>query len=111
MKYAYICAPYRASCKKELERNIKRVQQFAKEIWGKGIIPIYTHGSYFWLQETIGNRDKILNLCKRLIDICDVVYVLRKDDGKSKALTQVATVGMQIEILYARKKRKKIIFV
>jgi len=111
MKYGYICAPYRATCEAEKERNIKRVQQFAKELYKKGILPIFTHGTYEWLPETEENRNKILNLCFKLIDICDIIYVLRKDNGKGKVLSEIATSGMIQEIMYAKSKKKKIIYI
>ncbi len=90
-KYAFISHPFANNP----EGNRKKVDKICKYWVKKGVIPISPLHLFSFYEED-NDRDKILNICYKLIDIVDVVFVY----GDSE--------GCRLEKEYAKKKGKPI---
>ena len=90
-KYAFISHPYAD----DPTRNKIKVDKVCKYWAKKGIIPI-SPLHLFSFYEDDSNRDEIMNVCYKLIDMADVVFVY----GDSE--------GCRLEKVYAEKKGKPV---
>ena len=90
-KYAFISHPFA----NDPEGNRKKVDKICKYWVKKRVIPI-SPLHLFSFYEGDNDREKILNICYKLIDIADVVFIY----GDSE--------GCRLEKEYAKKKKKPI---
>ena len=90
-KYAFISHPYAGNP----TQNKIKVDKVCKYWAKKGVIPI-SPLHMFSFYEDDSNREKILDICYKLIDIADVVFVY----GDSE--------GCRLEKEYAKKKGKPV---
>lgn len=90
-KYAFISHPFA----NDPEGNRKKVDKICKYWVKKGVIPI-SPLHLFSFYDNDSDREKILDICYKLIDIVDVVFVY----GDSE--------GCRLEKEYAKKKKKPI---
>ena len=75
-KYAFISHPFA----NDPEGNRKKVDKVCKYWAKKGVIPI-SPLHMFSFYEDDSNREKILDICYKLIDIADVVFVYGDSEG------------------------------
>ncbi len=92
-KSVFICAPYAGNIK----YNVANAKNIARMLWEFGYMPVCPHISADFLDETT-ERDKALDYCLNLLDMCDFIYV---------DLTGPITAGMRGEIAYAKSKGLK----
>ena len=90
-KYAFISHPFANNP----EGNRKKVDKICKYWVKKGVIPI-SPLHLFSFYDNDSDREKILNICYKLIDIADVVFIY----GDSE--------GCRLEKEYAEKKGKPV---
>jgi nucleoside 2-deoxyribosyltransferase len=90
-KYAFISHPYAGNP----TQNKIKVDKVCKYWVKKGVIPI-SPLHMFSFYEDDSNREKILNICYKLIDIVDAVFIY----GDSE--------GCRLEKAYAEKKGKPV---
>lgn len=90
-KYAFISHPYANSPK---DNKIK-VDKICKYWSKKGVIPI-SPLHLFSFYEDDSNREEIMNICYKLIDIADVIFIY----GDSE--------GCKLERVYAEKQDKPV---
>lgn len=90
-KYAFISYPYANSPK---DNKIK-VDKICKYWSKKGVIPI-SPLHLFSFYEDDSNREEIMNICYKLIDIADVIFIY----GDSE--------GCKLERVYAEKQDKPV---
>ncbi len=90
-KYAFISHPY---ANDPIENKIK-VDKICKYWSKKGVIPI-SPLHLFSFYEDDSNREEIMNICYKLIDIVDVVFIY----GDSE--------GCKLERVYAEKQDKPV---
>ena len=80
MKRVFISHPY----KDDPERNKKRVDNICRELAEKGDILPISPLHLFSFMEDDDSREEILQVCFRLIDICDEVWVYGDSEGCEK---------------------------
>lgn len=91
-KYAFISHPYSDNP----EKNKKIVDKICRYWKKKGIIPLSPIHLFSFYDGDEGQREKIMQVCYRLIDIADVVFMY----GDAP--------GCKLERKYAEKKKKPI---
>lgn len=71
-------------CSENRELNLKRVEKICKEIEKEGYLPVSPlHLFSFVEEETPEMREKILDLCYRTIELCDIVQFNKYDNELS----------------------------
>ena len=93
MKRVFISHPY----KDDPKGNKKRVDTICRELAEKDDILPISPLHLFSFMENDDNREEILQVCFRLIDICDEVWVYGNSEGCNK------------ERYYALSRRKRVL--
>ena len=93
MRLVFISHPY----KDDPNGNKKRVDTICRELAEKDDILPISPLHLFGFMEDDSNREEILQVCFRLIDICDEVWIYGNSEGCRK------------EKMYALQKGKKVI--
>lgn len=96
MKIVYVCSPYKG----DIGENVKYAQKCCREIVNNNNIPIAPHLFFpqFMNEET--ERKMALEMNKRFIDVCDVVYVFGSNISE----------GMKFELDYAKSIGKEVVY-
>jgi len=77
--------------------NRKKVNKICKDLVKQGFIPISPlHLFSFYDEDT--DREEILQICYRLIDICDIVYIYGWSDGCTKEHGYAVLTGKPFEV-------------
>jgi len=92
MKRVFISHPY----KDDPERNKKRVDNICRELAEKGDILPISPLHLFSFMEDDDSREEILQVCFRLIDICDEVWVYGDSDGCRKERDYAISRGKKV---------------
>jgi hypothetical protein len=92
MKRVFISHPY----KDDPERNKKRVDNICRELAEKGDILPISPLHLFSFMEDDDSREEILQVCFRLIDICDEVWVYGDSDGCRKERAYALSQGKRV---------------
>ena len=106
MKKIFICSPLRASTSKGIKINQLKAQKYAKEVYSKGCLPIFTH-IYLDLfapelkDDNPVQRKKIINLGFELLKDCNEMWIFGNIISK----------GMKQEIEFCKKNNIKMKFV
>ena len=93
----YICSPYAG----DISGNIEKAKSYAKLAIEHGLIPICSHCLFAGIiDEASTNREQIMSMCLRLIDVCDIIWVCG----------DVISDGMQQELDYCREQGKRVVY-
>jgi hypothetical protein len=97
VRLVYICGPYSASTPLEVERNIERARERARDVWRAGHLPVCPHLLTAGIDDSIEDnpqaRRRLLRHLLRLLGKCDEVWLV---EGWS------ASEGSRMEVDFAR---------
>lgn len=99
MKRVYICSPFKG----DTIMNIAKAKKYSQEVYKKGFLPICVHiylDEATGLSERSGDREKLLELGREFVRICDEMWVFGK-----------CSEGMLKEINYAKSLKLKIVYI
>lgn len=97
-KYAFISHPY---AKSPSENKIK-VDKVCKYWVKKGVIPL-SPLHLFMFYEDDSKREEIMNICFKLIDIADVVFIYGDSRGCKLERAYAEEIGKPVIIFYKEK--------
>ena len=97
MKRVFISHPY----KDDPKRNKKRVDTICRELAEKDDILPISPLHLFSFMEDDDNREEILQVCYRLIDICDEVWIYGDSEGCRMELEYARSIGKVVR-MYGR---------
>jgi hypothetical protein len=101
MKWVFISHPY----KDDPEGNKKRVDTICRELAEKDdILPISPLHLFSCMKDD-SNREEILQVCFRLIDICDEVWIYGDSEGCRKEREYALSIGKSVVIKYGKTKQ------
>ena len=101
MKRVFISHPY----KDDPERNKKRVDNICRELAERDDILLISPLHLFSFMENDDNREEILQVCFRLIDICDEVWIYGDSEGCRKEREYALSIGKSVVIKYGQTKQ------
>jgi hypothetical protein len=102
MKRVFISHPY----KDDPKGNKKRVDTICRELAEKDdILPISPLHLFSFMEEDDDNREEILQVCFRLIDICDEVWIYGDSEGCRKEREYALSIGKSVVIKYGKTKQ------
>jgi len=94
MKRVFISHPY----KDDPKGNKKRVDTICRELAEKDDILPISPLHLFSFMENDDNREEILQVCFRLIDICDEVWIYGDSEGCEKEREYARSIGKAVRI-------------
>lgn len=111
MKLIYVCSAYRGikhdrktpqELMHEILKNVTKTKLYCSDIVSEGHIPIAPHLYFtqFMNDDVVDERNKAFEMNLKLLDLCDEMWVYGQEISD----------GMQIEIDYAIKNKKKLVF-
>ena len=92
MKRVFISHPY----KDDPKGNKKRVDTICRELAEKDDILPISPLHLFSFMENDDNREEILQVCFRLIDICDEVWIYGDSEGCRKEREYALSIGKRV---------------
>ena len=105
MKLIYVCSPCRGNppySRGKTERNIKKAENFCKEIIKAGHIPVAPHYFYrtFLSDTNPEQRKKAIEIGLRLLSACEEIWVFKT----------LISEGMKTEIARARELNVPVVY-
>jgi hypothetical protein len=91
----FVSHPYKA----DPEGNKKKVDLICKDLVNQGHIPI-SPLHLFSFCENDNEREEILDICRCLIDICDIIYIYGDSEGCNIEKEYAEIVGIPIKVIY-----------
>jgi hypothetical protein len=98
-KYAFISHPFA----NDPEGNRKKVDKICKYWVKKGVIPI-SPLHLFSFYEDDNAREDIMNICYKLIDLSDVVFIYGDSKGCRLEREYAEKIGKEVLIFYQEKR-------
>ena len=95
MKRVFISHPY----KDDPKGNKKRADSICRELAkGKNVLPISPLHLFSFMEDD-GKREEILQVCFRLIDICDEVWIYGDSEGCRREAKYAQSVGKPVRMV------------
>ena len=94
MKWVFVSHPY----KDDPKGNKKRVDTICRELAEKDDILPISPLHLFSFMENDDNREEILQVCFRLIDICDEVWIYEDSEGCRMELEHARSIGKVVRV-------------
>lgn len=101
-RLVYICSPYRAESKEELERNIRYAQELTREVILRGDIPITPHLYITQVLNDNSSRERNIGISAalKLLEKCNYMLVGGRygiSGGMSGEIKRAWELGIQTE--------------
>lgn len=94
----YICSPYTQGI---LTENVKNAREYSRRVVEEGNIPITPHIYFPQFVDEATERDKAMEMNKKLLSLCDKIYVYIRNGISS---------GMAQEIKWAKELGVEVIY-
>jgi nucleoside 2-deoxyribosyltransferase len=88
MRVVYVAGPYRGADAWEIERNIRRAETVALELWRMGAAPVCPHTSGRFFDGALPD-DTFLRGDLALLERCDGVVLVKGWEGSAGTLAEV----------------------
>ena len=95
MKRVFISHPFVS----DPEGNRKKVDSICRDLARKGVLPISPLHLFSFMDNDL-QREEILQVCFRLIDSCDEVWVYGESEGCRKEMEYALSIGKSVVIKY-----------
>ena len=93
MKRVFISYPFAS----DPEGNRKKVDSICRDLAGKGVLPISPLHLFGFMDNDL-QREEIMRVCFRLIDICDEVWVYGDSEGCRMELEYAPSIGKVVRV-------------
>lgn len=97
MKRVFVSHPFASDPK----RNREKADIICRDLVRQGVLPISPLHLFSFMDDD-GEREKILQVCFKLIDICDEVWVYGDSEGCRKEREYALSIGKSVVIKYGK---------
>jgi len=98
MRVVYIAGAYRANTEWGIVQNIRKAEEKALELWGKGFVVLCPHKNTERFQGSLPDR-VFLDGCLELLKRCDALYLLsnwKTSEGSKEEFKLAVKLGKEI---------------